>query len=172
MRSYAVIKDEFVCIECVKKDPVAYLESLEHKPNMAETMEIDLEKYDYCCLSEDLENGLYGGQMADPKVIGEVLKKMGIRRYLFQLDSVGQFDCAFSVYVHQDEMEKVNKEVWRSAKKTGEDPAKMLDKALREITPRSSQNSNGVTVHTCNPDGTVTTKEVSKQDFIEGKVLD
>jgi hypothetical protein len=65
---------------------------------------IDPEDYGYVKQSDRYENGWHPGQNDDPKAIAKALREKGYRRFLFQVDNVGQFDLRFSVYIHQEEL--------------------------------------------------------------------
>lgn len=101
----------YMCGDCIKKDPCDYLEGLEGKPHKALTFDVDIENHGYVniCVDEEghresWENGLYGGQCDTPIKVAESLEMAGIVRYIFNIDSVGQFETRFSVYVHCDEL--------------------------------------------------------------------
>lgn len=103
--SYTVGDGELTCHECLKQDPVAHLESLEGNPNTANTInDIDPADYGYVKLNdESYETGYHPGQNDSPEVIAKELRAKGISRFLFQIDSVGQFDGRWSVYAHESE---------------------------------------------------------------------
>jgi hypothetical protein len=130
-RSYVETDDGAVCLHCV--DPKEHLENLEGETNKCNTIDrIDPADHGYIRINEDkFEHGLYGGQSADPVLIGKALEKQGIYRYLFNLDSVGQFDAKFSVYIHKDEFETFNKEEFEKAPVDGEDPAEVMKRGLQ-----------------------------------------
>lgn len=95
---------EVYCGECLKKDAVSFLESLEGKDSNCNTITtINPEDYGYVLIQDGFENGWHPGQNDNPKEIAAKLKECGISRYLFNLDSQGQFDMRFSVYVHESE---------------------------------------------------------------------
>jgi hypothetical protein len=98
------------CIECLLKDPEDFLSELEDNENVANTMEeIDPAKYGYIQINEDsYETGWYPGQHDNPSKIAKELRKKGITKFLFNIDSVGQFDSHWSVYVHEDEEHLLN----------------------------------------------------------------
>lgn len=169
-QAYVEEDGEVTCRECIcktKKSRVAYLESMENLDRKAVIIDIDPEKHGYVRLPMDFENGLYGGQADDPKVIAESLRKMGVTRFFFRIDSVGQFDMDFSVYVHKSEIEKARSGVVKSA---GADPAIAMRAALKEapIAAAAVEKPGHVTMVKCHPDGTATAKAVPSQEFIEG----
>lgn len=145
--SYAILQSDYVCKHCIEHDKAMlsdYLENLENDPALADTFNLDLTKHGYKCLFDDLESGWYGGQNSDPKVIAKSLRDKQVFRFIFQIDSVGQFDCDFSVFVHEDEFEKVTGPI----KTDGVDPADVLKHALQNAP----------------------VKLVSPQDFADGKL--
>lgn len=92
---------DVICHECV--DPEDYLQDLEGDPNRCITLDIDPTEYGYELYQDGFENGFHPGQTDDPKKIAEELRAKGIEKFVFKLDSVGQFDQRFSVYVYEDE---------------------------------------------------------------------
>lgn len=108
-RSYWMPEDSgsIICVECVKKDPEEYLKSHEGNDRSCLTIDsIDPTEHGYVKVNEDAyQSGMHPGQDDDPKAVGAELRKRGITRYLFNLDSAGQFDIRWSVYIHKDEEE-------------------------------------------------------------------
>lgn len=110
-QSYYTKDCYIICHECIKNDKSLAQEYIEHhigKPNSCLTMDVDLEECGFEQIDQPFANGYYGGQDADPKVISEWLEGKGINRYVFVLDSVGQFDMRFSVWVDKDQAEALN----------------------------------------------------------------
>lgn len=103
---------EITCIDCLEEDPESYLSELEDNPDVANTMKsIDPSEYGYVCLNdESYQSGWYPGQHDDPHKIAKELSDKGVTRYLFNIDSTGQFDTHWSVYVHKDEVDLLNSE--------------------------------------------------------------
>lgn len=89
----------FICGNCVKESPTDYLSAISGNPNKCECFGLDLSEYGYTLYSERHENGLHPGQNADPKAIAKHLWAEGITDFIFVLDSQGQFDCEFSIWV-------------------------------------------------------------------------
>lgn len=163
------------CHECVKKDPEEYLEAFEGKSKSCITIEgIDPADHGYTLLEGGFENGWHGGQNADPKVIAKSLRALGVNRFLFRLDSVGQFDLEFSVYVHNDEITDTLTHGWAAAQKDGPDMVQALQRSLQQASEKMAQlpADARIKVAKCNPDGTADVKVVSPQDFVDGKALD
>ena len=164
-RSYWDDEGEIVCHECLLGDEGlirGYLESIEGDEGRADTLDIYLVDYGWRCLDEDFQNGLYGGQCADPKVIAESLREQGEERFIFQIDSVGQFDMRFSVWVPtESKVDAVDNT-------DSVDPAEMMKKAFKSI-PSTPQPSEGIKYTTLNlKDGTSETRIVSPEEFAKG----
>ena len=103
MQSYHDFDNERLCIECILKNPECYLEDLEGKANVANTMIEDPSKYGYVKINQkDYMNDWYGND-DNPIKLSRELDNKGISRYLFSVNHVGQFDINFSMYVHSEE---------------------------------------------------------------------
>lgn len=108
--SYVMTDDGEVCATCLRQDPAAYLETLEGDASKALTIRgIDPSEFGYVRYGAEgeFEAGMHPGQNDDPKEIAKSLEADGVTRYLFEIDSQGQFDTRFSVWVHEDETETV-----------------------------------------------------------------
>jgi len=173
-QSYAEIDGSISCCDCIAEDPTDYLQSLEGNSRRCVTLDIDLAEQGYVLLEGGFENGFHYGQDADPKVIGDALEKQGISRFIFCLDGTGQFDIAFSVWVHCEELAKVDEEAWASAQKNGPSVAGGLQRALQDASRKMTElPAHGVNVATCNvATGTARVRTISPQDFLHGKALD
>ena len=147
-----VIEDGLcLCHECL--DPEDHLRGLENQDRKCNTIgSIKPKDYGYVCIQEDFENGLYGGQCADPRAIAKILRGIGITRFLFNLDDTGQFDITFSVWLHNSEINKLEiaKRAIAEGNTDGIDPAELMKNALKNAP----------------------IKIVSPQDFIAGKTLE
>ena len=171
-RAYWMSDDGAVCQECIKDNPESYLESLENNDREAMTINLNLTEHNYVLLEDGFENGLYGGQAADPKAIAKALREQGITRFIFNIDGVGQFDLKFSVYVHKDQMDKLDGTKYDIANKNAaEDPAEAMKRGLQSASIAMSQiQGDGIKVAIINGD-TASVRVVSPQDFVEGKAL-
>ncbi len=169
--SYTSTDDGITCHECLEEDPTDYLQSLEGDSGRCVTMDLDLEAHGYKLLADDYENGLYGGQSDRPELIAEALREQGISRFIFNLDSTGQFDLSFSVWVH--ESESVDLEEFETAPTAGPDPATQMQKALADATTKMAATEGQIKVAKCDLDsGTARVRVVSPEDFVAGKALD
>jgi hypothetical protein len=144
-QSYSCLDGYFVCHNCI--DPVEHLENLEGEDDHCNTIShIDPAEHNYVKLNDrSFENGLYGGQCATPTVIGASLRERGVNRYLFSIDSVGQFDLGFSVYVHESEYTDGLLEDAKTD--SDEDPADVLKERLANakfvaVDPEDFVNGN------------------------------
>lgn len=169
MRSYAIIDDcECVCHECIKKDPSGYIDELVGEEAKAMTIDIDLSEHGFVQLESGFENGFHSGQDADPKVIAKSLRKLGIDRFIFVLDDVGQFDISFSLWVDKDELAGLDMAAWDSADKDGPSVSQGLEAALRCASSLLS-SGNGIQIINCDVStGTAEARTVTPQEFIDG----
>lgn len=95
-----------VCGNCIDWDE--YLESLENQSRKAVTCSLFDEfkneitsRYDL--IKDEYENGFHPGQNDDPAaILKNLLENDPDGRYLFVIDSQGQFDIGFSVYKRKD----------------------------------------------------------------------
>lgn len=162
-----------LCHECIKADPTEYLQSLEGSSNRCLTIDLDLEAAGYKLLNGDYQNGLYGGQSDRPELIAQALREQGVERFIFTLDATGQFDIAFSVYVHQDEIGLIDTEEFESAPTAGVDPAVMLQKALGDASAKMAATEGGIKVAKCDlHSGTARVRIVTPEEFVAGTALD
>jgi len=181
--------DEHLCMcgDCIKKEPEYYLESLENSPTKANTI-LDLESHGYVCLTwnkdgipERYENGLYGGQCHDPKVIAKSLNERGVR-YIFNIESVGQFDTDFTVWIRREDL-GLDREVefWDDIYRAicefrrtpievnGPDPAVVMQKSLKDATEKMGKLSGpGIRYAECKEDGTADVRLMSQEEFVKG----
>lgn len=165
---------DYVCVECILKNYIeTYLQSREGVNDRAIAIDaIDPSNYGYRAIIDNCENGWYGGQDDNPVAIGTALKKLNIERYIFKVDSVGQFDTHFSVYVHNSERKKFNKKRFNDSLEFSEDPAEVMSKYLRNATQAINKcKETGVKI--CQPDpanpSCAIVKTISPLDFVQGK---
>ena len=162
---------EVACQDCVLEDPSDYLKFLEGNPQSADTLDLDLGEAGYFQVNEEsFESGLYGNQCDNPEVIAESMRKLGVNRFVFGIDSVGQFDVNFSLWVHESEKHLLPD---CDIESEGADPAIAMQSALKDASRKVGElEGQGVKVATCHSDGTATARLVSKRDFLSGKALD
>jgi hypothetical protein len=112
MPSYYMDVDncELTCIDCLKTCPKNYLSMLEDNPDIANTIsDIDPSKHGYI-FYEDYDS-VFGNKNNLPDKISYELRGKGITRYLFNIESSGQFNTKWSVYIHKDEVDLLEDEV-------------------------------------------------------------
>ena len=169
-RSYVDTEDGRYCHECVSEDPESFLEDFENNPRKAWTLgyEIPLEDNGYVKVNEEEYcNGLHHGQTDNPEKIAIALRSQSIERFIFAIDSIGQFDMDFSVYVHESEVNKLNREELDNADIAGPDPEEMFKKAMK--SPGMKRSSGGIVYNKIDlSDGSVESRVLSPQEFIEG----
>lgn len=162
-----------LCHECINADPTDYLQSLEGDGRRCVTIDLDLEAAGYKLLAGDFENGLYGGQADRPELIAEALREQGVERFIFHLDSTGQFDLSFSVWVHEDEYDRIDKEQFETAPTASVDPAVLLQKALADASAKMAATEGQIKVAKCDLDsGTARVRAVSPEAWVRGEALD
>lgn len=174
--SYVMGDCEVICAECVEEDPEEHLESLEGCPDKANTLAgIHPEEHGYICLGE-FERGYHPGQDDDPKLVAKALGDLGLERWLFNIDNVGQFDTRFSVWLHEDELKEhgINQEELESLlerKAVGASVSEALKRAFDDASRKMGElPGEGVKYAKLNEDGTADVKIVSQEDFIKGKL--
>jgi len=92
---------EIVCRQCIESDEdfaESYLWDKLNNPYTADTFDLDLESLGFEQIDEG-EAGWHPGQTSDPETM---VKAAGDRDFVFQLNSVGQFDCRFSLWVRKE----------------------------------------------------------------------
>lgn len=168
--SYASTDDGIVCHECLEEDPSDYLKSLEGDSGRCVTIDLDLEAAGYKLVADDFENGLYGGQCDDPRLIGQALRRQSVERFIFKLDRTGQFDMSFSVWVH--ESESLDVAAFEEAPTAGVDPADGLRVALADASRQMDQIEGQIKVAKCDVGtGKATVRTVDPETWVNGEAL-
>lgn len=167
-----VINDgEAVCRECI--DPEEHFEALEGSTTNCNVVpSLKPGEHGYLLIEDEFEHGFHRGQAASPKLIGEALTKAGVERFVFNIDDKGQFDMRFSVWLHEEEKDKLEaaKQALEDNGTDGPEPAAAMERNLREASAQMSKlEGEGITVASVSPDG-VEVKKISAQDFIDGKI--
>lgn len=110
--SYVADDSGYLCHVCVEADPETHLESLEGHTNRCNTIsDINPSEHGYVKFNGQFETGFHPGQTDDPKKVAEELRAKGIARFLFNMDSVGQFDQHWSAWVHESEIRLLKKPI-------------------------------------------------------------
>ena len=130
-RSYVEWAGDLTSHQCISDDATKreYIEQeLEGDSDHADTLDWDLAGLGYVRMDEDFQSGLYGGQSASPRKIADALRERGVERFVFQIDSVGQFEARFSCWLHEDEdMPSLDR-----GETDGADPAVQMQAALAD----------------------------------------
>jgi hypothetical protein len=175
-RNYAEVDGCTTCGDCIKNDPTSYLESLEGQENSCLTVSVDLEEHGYVLLESGFEHGFYSGQDADPRLIAKALKDQGISRFVFDLDSVGQFDLSFSLWVHKDELASLDEGAFAATTKDGLSVSEGLRRSLEDAAAKMKSLPDvpgHPKVAKCDvSNGTARVKLVAPEAFVAGQALD
>jgi hypothetical protein len=171
MQSFYMGEHEIICHECIKDDidrQKDYIEDHIGNSRKCLTINIDLEQHGFVHIDQKFEHGWHGGQDASPTKIATYLRSKGVTRFIFVLDSVGQFDMGFSVWIDEEESQDIIEiEDYRD----DEDPAEVLKRGLSKASLIGAHHQEGIQVLKIRGDD-ITHKVISPQDFIDGKALD
>lgn len=170
--SSVLIEGSRYCIECL--DEEAYLEHLEGKGSRGNSLSIDPSDHSYQLIQDGFQSGMMGGQSASPELIQELLDKAGFQRFILQLESTGQFDMNFSVWLHDEEADEEDgmgliraKRVLERGETDGPDPAEAMKRGLKQAGRQADEmrraGATGTIVSTITPEG-VTSREVEMGD--------
>jgi len=167
-----------VCAACIIEDHAEeYFQMLEGHGERAVALEdVDPTDHDYVQIIGECENGLYHGQDDDPESIATALRKLGIERFLFKVDSTGQFDTHFSVFVHEDEAELFDVQRYAKALKQPElSPAEACQQYLQNASAAMKDQGDkpGVTIIRRDPedDTQPVIKTITPLEFVQGKAF-
>lgn len=172
--SYVMDEDgTVICHECIEEDPESYLKSLEGRHGKANTLGIDPDYHGYQLIQDGFERGFHRGQDADPDRISKLLEDAGFERFLFNLDSKGQFDASFSVWLHEDEAKgeglALAKRVLERGNTDGPSIAAAMEAQLKASARQPDPPGEGIVVTKVTPEGFESTR-VSHQDLLDGKM--
>lgn len=182
-RYYADHEDGPVCFDCIRKEPDWYVDQLiesaqSSNPSCLTSFDDEwediLENRELVKVNEDeLENGWYGGQADDPRVISKNFREAGVTRFLFVLDSVGQFDLRFSVWADKEQLAAAKEVIESGRTKSATDPAMDLQIGLANATAALAELPEGEGVRVVKVRGReASARLVSSEDFIAGKALE
>jgi len=97
--SYAIVGGcELLCADCIREDPEEWEAELTNSDTSADTLEIDWHARGWRETRPPYENGWYPGQTDTPEEIHKRINFANVET-LFVIDRVGQFDCAFSLWI-------------------------------------------------------------------------
>jgi hypothetical protein len=153
---------DVLCEDCVSDDAEFLIEDLCGNENKALTLEsVNLADHGFVRVERDYEHGWHAGQDDSPKAIAANLRERGVEDFIFVLDSTGQFDAQFSVWVREEDADKAA----GVEGKCEVAPNVALANALRSIPAPTGQGIHYTTVHA---DGSTTTRTLTNEEFIEG----
>jgi len=179
-RSYAVVDEcDLLCHKCIVADPSDYLAEMEGNSGHAITFDLDLEGHDYVRVERDYETGLHHSQDNDPHKVASVLREAGIERFIFVLDSTGQFDFDWSVWIHKSEENKLGPvekrlDPYNRDTRMKKSPAQSMQEALRDAEVKEAaieRKPGDILVTKCKGDGTAEVRSITPQEFVDGKAL-
>lgn len=124
-----------------------------------------LENMGFELILDGLERGYHDGQAADPMIISKQLRKMGVDRFLFKIDYVGQFDVTFSLYVDKKDAERVHEARKHLQINSERSPADCMREALNKAPVAPADGRIHIT--TIREDGS-STASYTPQEFVEG----
>lgn len=169
--SYSYVEGEgYICLGCLK--PEDHLRQCVENNKGNQIADIDPADHGYIKLEGDFENGWYGGQCASPDIIMKAMIAADVP-VLLNLDDVGQFDMRFSVWIHKKAGKKKiakAREVLANPSNVNlkEDPKDVMSRALKSVPVVTSNQGDGIQCTQIKADGTVSTRIVSPQEFVDG----
>jgi len=170
--SYVCGDGYMTCMECM--DYEEHLRELEGDENRCNQIDgIDFEECGYLLIEDDFKHGMHYGMDASPQNIANLLRKIGVERFVFNQEEQSQFYISFSVWLHEDEKHLL--EAARLALEEGETDgpsvAAALERGLREASRQADElrkdTKEGIVYSKIGPDG-AKTRIVSEEEFIKG----
>lgn len=173
--SYIDIDGELSCDKCffskVEEDMLDELAENGHGIPFTDDRLFDmLEEFDYKKVNEDsFEAGLYGGQDDSPEKLRDAFRKGGVTHSIFVIDSTGQFDRHFSVYVPVYQLDAARAIVAAGGAKDVDPEA--MKRGLLNMASLAPKEGHVIVTKIGN-DGASVSRYVSDEDFIAGKAFD
>jgi hypothetical protein len=169
----AFIEDMSVCGDCIIEDPSEYFDTISGDPRMAITIAgLNPLDYGFVKINDDsFEYGLHGGQNSSSDAIARTLKSSGVHDFLFSVDSAGQFDLRFSVFVSEEYEQAARHALSKGDTSCDIDPATALSQGLKAAGDAMAklQEDGGIKVASVDlGDGTATARSVSAAEFVSG----
>lgn len=96
---------EYICCECVRRDPSDYIEFCNGNARTAIQIDIDPADHGYTLHMSGMDRGWHNSQTADPETIALDLRARGIYDFVFKIDEKYQFTTVFSVWVKSQEID-------------------------------------------------------------------
>lgn len=153
-----------------RRADLAYVHS---RTTITQELGLSLADHGFVQAQSGFENGLYGGQAAEPGKVAAALRAKGITRFVFTIDGKGQFDMEFSVWVDAKEFDRF--QTLTDEQVNGSDPVEGLEKALSSASVgdaqlQAEQKEKGGVIYTqVNvADGTSRSRLVSPEEFVKG----
>jgi hypothetical protein len=173
-KQFGVDHGDFVsCGNCILEDPSEYFDWLRGHSDRAVTIHgLDPTDHGYARVnSQSFENGLHGGQDASPDAIASCLRKAGIEDFLFSVDSTGQFDLRFSVFVDRVTHDGAVHALSEGKTTCDVDPKVALEQGLKAASKAMAEaHDKGVKVADVDiGTGSATVKTMTPEEFIRGK---
>ena len=114
---YVILDSEIICKDCILDDENMQEDIIDKYKNQTNKAIMPwfydvIEKNGYVCYSPDeycqiFETGFYAGQDDDPKTIAKDIKKnLPGYDFIFKIDSAGQFDINWSVFIKKTDLYK------------------------------------------------------------------
>lgn len=174
--SYTICGGTLVCLECADAEE-HFLDLEGSSTSINQIEQFDPSKNGYFLICNDFERGLHRGQDADPRIIAKLLSGSGFKRFIFNLDSKGQFDMDFSVWLHKDEAGGElgeglirAKRVLETGKTDGPSVSGAMERGLRESLQQGNDlraaGETGMIYSKITEDG-AETRVVSKEEFVK-----
>lgn len=164
---------DVICGDCVRDNVEdqrdAYLEWIEGNHRRAMTFDLNLDELGYLHLNERFEHGFHPGQDADPEKVAQEIERCGGRRFIFEMDSAGQFDITFSVWLHKDEAHIIDKLDLGDRTVNGPSVSQAMQRGLQQAAALTAQlpDGQGVKYAQIHGDGTAGATLIPEQEFVE-----
>lgn len=174
IRSYVELDCELICQDCTKQHADEVLETFvcESGKAIPRNLGISPSDHGFARLDNVFEHGFHPGQDADPRKIAAALEARGVTRWLFTLDSVGQFDARFSVWADAEEfaaLPPASREL-SDAESDGPSVSEAMKRGLQEASLKMSRlpAGPGIQYASIKPDGSADVRIVSPEEFVQG----
>lgn len=163
-----VICGDCIC-ENVEDQRDAYLEWIEGNHRRALTFDLNLEELGYLHLNKRFEHGFHPGQDADPEKVADEIVRCGGKRFIFEMDSAGQFDITFSVWLHKDEAHIIDKLDLGDRTVNGPSVSQAMQRGLQQASVKmaSLPDNQGVKYAQIHGDGTAGVTLIPEPEFVE-----
>lgn len=164
---------DVICGDCVcgnvERQREAYLEWIEGNHRRALTFDLDLSKLGYLHLNDRFEHGFHPGQDADPEKVAKEIERCGGKRFIFEMDSAGQFDVTFSVWLHKDEAHLIDQFNFKDEVVNGPSVSQAMQRGLMQASALTAKlpDNQGVKYALIHGDGTASATVIPEEEFVE-----